>query len=50
MKRDFYREVYELLREIPDGTVTTYGCIAERLGNKFYARTVGNALQNKSHM
>ena len=44
MKRDFYREVYELLREIPDGRVTTYGRIAERLGSRYYARAVGNAL------
>ena len=44
MKRDFYKEVYELLREIPAGKVTTYGRIAERLGSRYYARTVGNAL------
>ena len=44
MKRDFYEEVYALLREIPDGKVTTYGRIGELLGNRRYARTVGNAL------
>ena len=44
MKRDFQREVYELLREIPDGRVTTYGRIAQRLGSRYYARAVGNAL------
>lgn len=44
MKSDFYKEVYELLREIPDCKVTTYGRIAERLGSRYYARAVGNAL------
>ncbi len=44
MKRDFYKEIYELLSEIPDGKVTTYGSIAEKLGSRHYARTVGNAL------
>ena len=44
MKRDFYKKVYELLLEILDGRVTTYGRIAERLGSRYYARTVGNAL------
>ncbi len=44
MKSDFYKEVYEFLCEIPDGKVTTYGSIAERLGNRHYARIVGNAL------
>ena len=44
MKRDFYTEVYELLLEIPDGRVTTYGRIAQNLGSPYYARTVGNAL------
>ena len=44
MKSDFYKEVYELLLEIPDGRVTTYGRIAQRLGSRYYARAVGNAL------
>ena len=44
MKSDFYKEVYELLREIPDCKVTTYGRIGELLGNRRYARAVGNAL------
>lgn len=44
MKRDFYEEVYNLLLEIPDGKVTTYGRIGELLGNRRYARAVGNAL------
>ena len=44
MKSKFYHDVYELLLEIPEGKVTTYGRIAEKLGSKYYARAVGNAL------
>ena len=36
--------LYLLLREIPRGKVATYGMLAERLGNKNWARVVGNAL------
>ncbi len=38
--------VYAYLKTIPKGKVTTYGRIAERLGNKHYARTVGNILHD----
>lgn len=44
MKSDFYKEVYELLLEIPAGKVTTYARIGELLGSRYYARAVGNAL------
>ena len=37
-------KVYALVRAIPKGKVTTYGQIAEALGNKNLARAVGNAL------
>lgn len=36
--------VYEYLRAIPRGKVVTYGQIAEFLGNRNLARTVGNIL------
>ena len=38
--------VYAYLKTIPAGKVTTYGRIAEYLGNKNYARSVGNILHN----
>ncbi|MBR3768618.1 MAG: MGMT family protein [Clostridia bacterium] len=45
MKSGFNKqEIYEILTRIPRGNVTTYGQIAERLGNKCYARAVGKAL------
>ena len=39
-------KVYEYLRTIPKGKVVTYGQIAEYLGNKQFARVVGNILHN----
>lgn len=38
--------VYEYLRSIPKGKVVTYGKIAEYMGNKNLARTVGNILHS----
>lgn len=36
--------VYDFLTTIPQGKVVTYGMIAAHLGNRHYARTVGNIL------
>ena len=45
MKTSFDKQnVYEMLQTIPCGKVTTYGDIAKILGNKTWARSVGNAL------
>ena len=38
------QKLYELLTRIPRGKVITYGCLAESLGNKSWARAVGNVL------
>lgn len=47
MKKVFNsQKVYELLEKIPHGRVVTYGEIAEMLGNKRWARAVGNALHS----
>lgn len=37
-------KVYAYLKAIPKGKVVTYGQIARHLGNKHFARTVGNIL------
>lgn len=37
----FEREVYELVRQVPAGRVTTYGAIAAALGKPLGARQVG---------
>ena len=39
-------KVYEFVKSIPRGKVATYGQIALHLGNKNFARVVGNILHN----
>jgi methylated-DNA-protein-cysteine methyltransferase-like protein len=45
---DFFLKVYDVVREIPYGKVTTYGAIAKAIGAAKSARTVGYAM-NASH-
>jgi methylated-DNA-protein-cysteine methyltransferase-like protein len=46
MKSDFFSDVYDVVRLIPYGKVTSYGAIALYLGVKGGARMVGWALNN----
>ena len=39
-------EVLHYLTRIPSGKVVTYGQIGEALGNRSYARAIGNILHN----
>lgn len=48
-KSDFFSRVHDLVAEIPLGRVTTYGDIAEHLGQRSAARTVGWALKAAVH-
>lgn len=41
---NFFQQVYEIVRQIPEGRVTTYGHIARMLGRPRSARAVGYAL------
>ena len=43
-KRFNRQELYERLAAIPRGRVVTYGQLADMLGNRTWARAVGNAL------
>ncbi len=45
---NFFDKVYEVVRQIPEGKVTSYGAIANYLGAKRSARLVGYAM-NVSH-
>lgn len=45
--QDFFERVYQLVRLIPEGRVTTYGIIARAVGSPSASRMVGLAL-NKS--
>lgn len=44
MMSELSEKIYEIVSNIPCGTVMTYGQIGEMLGNKNLARVVGNVL------
>jgi methylated-DNA-protein-cysteine methyltransferase-like protein len=44
----FYADVFDVVRQIPKGKVTSYGAIAAYLGTKLSARMVGWAM-NSAH-
>ncbi|MCH2213771.1 MAG: MGMT family protein [Flavobacteriales bacterium] len=46
--KDFFSLVYEVVKQIPDGRVTSYGAIATYIGMARSARMVGWAM-NASH-
>ena len=45
---NFFERVYEIVRQIPEGKVTSYGAIAKAIGAARSARMVGWAI-NASH-
>ncbi len=45
----FFNDVYDIVRQIPSGRVTTYGAIANYTGTKLSARMVGWAM-NAAHI
>ncbi len=45
----FFEDVFDVVRQIPKGRVSSYGAIANYLGTKLSARMVGWAM-NASHM
>ncbi|MBL7896991.1 MAG: MGMT family protein [Crocinitomicaceae bacterium] len=47
-KKDFFKDVFEVVRLVPKGRVTTYGAIAKYLGSAKSSRVVGYAM-NASH-
>lgn len=47
-KASFYDLVYQVVRLIPPGKVTSYGAIASYLGTKGSSRMVGYAMNNAS--
>ena len=42
--QSFFEDVWEVVRQVPPGRVTTFGAIAKYLGTKMSARMVGWAL------
>lgn len=47
-KRNFFEDVFDVVRQIPRGRVTNYGSIAKYLGSGLSSRMVGWAM-NASH-
>ncbi|UEG53773.1 MGMT family protein [Mucilaginibacter daejeonensis] len=41
---NFYQHVFEVVRQIPPGRVTSYGAIAKFLGAPTWSRKVGHAM------
>lgn len=46
----FFENVWDVVRQIPEGKVTTYGAIASYLGLKSSARMVGYAMNASFHV
>lgn len=46
----FFEQVYEVVRLVPRGHVTTYGAIAAYLGTRMSARMVGWAMNGSFHV
>ena len=44
-RKNFYEQVYAVVRRIPSGKVTSYGRVAKMLGSPNAARAVGYALR-----
>jgi len=48
--KNFKEKVFELVKKIPKGKVSTYSAVAKKLGNKNLARAVGNALNSNENL
>jgi methylated-DNA-protein-cysteine methyltransferase-like protein len=44
-EENFFERVYEVVRQVPAGRVTSYGAIASYLGSKGSSRVVGYAMR-----
>ncbi|MBK7128140.1 MAG: MGMT family protein [Crocinitomicaceae bacterium] len=49
-KKDFFQDVYQVVRLIPFGRVTSYGAIAKYLGAAKSSRLVGYAMNGSHHL
>ncbi|MBA2500001.1 MAG: MGMT family protein [Chitinophagaceae bacterium] len=49
-EKDFFQLVYEVVRQIPKGRVSSYGAIAAVLGTRLSARMVGWAMNGAHHI
>ena len=49
IKSSFFEDVYDIVRQIPKGRITTFGTIANYLGTRSSARMVGWAMNGAHH-
>ncbi len=49
-KMNLYKEVYQMVKQIPKGMVSTYGSIARALGDEIAARAVGKILAENENL
>jgi methylated-DNA-protein-cysteine methyltransferase-like protein len=49
-RTSFFEDVYDVVRQIPKGRVTSYGAIANYLGTRSGARMVGWAMNGAIHI
>ncbi len=49
-EHSFFQDVYDVVRQIPKGRITSYGAIANYLGTKLSARMVGWAMNGSFHV
>lgn len=47
--KQLFEQIYEVVKQIPEGKVATYGQVAMKVGNKGLARVVGNALHDNPY-
>ncbi len=50
MEQGFFQQVYDVVRQIPYGRVTSYGAIATYLGSRSSARMVGWAMNSTRNL
>jgi len=50
MERGFFQQVYDVVRQIPYGRVTSYGAIATFIGSRGSARMVGWAMNSSKNL
>ena len=50
MEQGFFQQVYDVVRQIPYGKVTSYGVIAAHLGSRGSARMVGWAMNSSKNL
>ena len=48
-QKNSYQKIYDVVKQIPRGSVATYGQVAALAGNRRWARVVGYAL-NRSRV